>query len=71
MAEPVHATTRLRNNKVLQAYDDVIAEYGETAKQYTKKFLYDEVAKRTQYTSSYVQILITKNLRHNECRKKK
>jgi hypothetical protein len=58
----VKATTKQRHKGIHDAYSTVIKELGCEAKFRAKKWLYDEVANRTGYSTGYVSHVITEDL---------
>jgi len=66
----IRETTQERHKIIFETYETVLEELGVQATNVSKKSLYDEVARRTNYTSSYISKIITKKFSNNGPRSK-
>jgi hypothetical protein len=65
MSDAVFDTAKKRHEVIFDAYIQLMSELGNQAKHVSKKSMYDEVAKRTNYSQEYVSKIITKKFREN------
>ena len=60
-----NATTKQRHEGIFNAYLSVMQKHGKSARNLSKKSMYDEVAEITGYSMEYVAKIITMKFREN------
>jgi len=58
--------TKQRHEAIFSVYTQVILEKGKDARFQSKGSMYDEVARRTNYSNRYVCKIITKKFREKD-----
>lgn len=62
-SETINSTTEQRHKKIFSVFEAYLLELGNQAKNISRKSIYEEVAKRSNYSQDHVRKVISLMLR--------